>query len=203
MGAATGAAGGASALQAAFKSAQAAESAAGGMGGDLMSVMGGGSSKGGNDAGSVFGDDPSDDSIGGESSDKASVNKGESCGRTGESKDGENSSGKVAGSDAKGSSGDGGKSGGMMAKASRIAAGTASTLAQGVTSAASSKLQEFIADTAGGRLAASINERRLDAESAATSSSNHPESPFQGDSLSSGSLSDEVMEFVNKKPPQE
>ncbi len=152
MGAATGAAGGASALPAAFKSAQAAESAVGGMGGDLMSSMGGSSSKGGDDAGSVFGDDQSDGRIGGESSGKASDYEGESSGRTGESKDGESSSGKAAGSDAKGSSGDGGKSGGMVAKAGRIAAGTASTLVQGVTSAASSKLQERIADTAGGAL---------------------------------------------------
>lgn len=199
MGAATGAAGGASALQAAFKSAQAAESVAGGMGGDLMSAMGGGYSKGGSDAGSVFGDDPSDDRIGAESS----GNEGESSGRTGESKDGESLSGKAAGSDAKGRSGGVEKPGGMMAKAGRIAAGTASTLAHGVTSAASSMLQERIADTAGGRLAASINERRLDAESAATTNSKDPESLFQGGSLSSGSLRDEVAEFVNKKPPQE
>lgn len=205
MGAAASATGGASAIQAAFQSAQAAERAGSGVG-DLMSAMGGNTSSGGNEAGSAFGDDSGGDGGGspvGGGSDSNSTGSDESGGQTSQAQGDETLSGKAAGSDSK-ESGDGGeKSGGMMAKAGRIAAGTANTLAQGMASAASSKLQGRIADTAGGRLAASIQERRLETENAASASVDYAEPSFQGNNLSGGSLNDEVAEFVNRKPPQE
>lgn len=195
----TQALGGAQALKAAFQSAQATESAAGGTGGDFMAAMGGSSVNNGDAGGSVFGNDSSGGS--GESL-ASSAGNSQVSKSSGQTESGESSSGK-AGSDAKESGDAGEKSGGMLAKAGRISVGTANTLAQGMASAASSKLQERIADTAGGRLAASIQERRLEAESVATASGDDPEPSFQGNSLSSGSLSDEVADFVNRKPPQE
>lgn len=202
----TQALGGAQALKAAFQSAQAAESAVGGTGGDLMAVMGGNSTNGGDAGGSVFGDDPSGGRSSGESLTNSAGRSQASEGESGdETREAEGLGGKAAGSDAKegGSDGGGEKSGGVMAKAGRIAAGTASVLAQGMVSSASSKLQERVADTAGARLAASIQERRLKAESAATASGDDHEPSFQNNSLSSGGIRDEVAEFVNRKPPQE
>ncbi|OXB25639.1 hypothetical protein SF301_4862 [Shigella flexneri 2a str. 301] len=93
----------------------------------------------------------------------------------------------AAGFDDSGSS----SSGGGFARVAKLAAGTASELAKGVGSQMAQGFKERVAETAGGKLAASIRESMEPKEAGESSK-------FEGNSLGSNQDNDEVAAFVNR-----
>ena len=82
-------------------------------------------------------------------------------------------------------------SGGGFARAAKLAAGTASELAKGAGSQMTQGFKERVAETAGGKMAASIRES-MESKEAGESSQ------FEGNSLGSNQDNDEVAAFVNR-----
>jgi len=93
----------------------------------------------------------------------------------------------AAGFDDSGSS----SSGGGFARVAKLAAGTASELAKGAGSQMTQGFKERVAETAGGKLAASIRESMEPKEAGESSK-------FEGNSLGGNQDNDEVAAFVNR-----
>lgn len=208
---ATGLAGGAQALMAAYSKASAAEGAGGGAASALADAMGGGTSgdaSGGDsslaaamgDSGASAGGGTSDSAILDESSDTMGATAAAGSQAMDETS-GLESHGSGSDSSAGGSSADAGASskakrggalaaaGAMAAKAGKIAAGTAVHLAQGSWDVAKAKVSDInndamdrIAETTGGKIAAAIN-----AQFAAAGSSDATAPTFEDNSLAAGS----------------
>lgn len=189
--------GGAQALMAAIQKAQAYESAGGG-GGALMAAAGGMAGKGdggGRALAEAMGDPPRGGSStgssakgGGMGSPRAPGAKGFSTGTEGRSHSGGGGAGASAdakGGGTKGGESGGANSGGAMAKAGRVAAGTAGNLAKGAWDVGKAKvsqgIQERVSQTFGGQVASAIK-----AQGAATASTAGatPEPSFEGNSVS-------------------
>jgi type IV secretion system protein VirB6/type IV secretion system protein TrbL len=188
---ATGMAGGAQAVMAAYTKANASESAGGGGAGDLMAVAGGGGDAGGDSGGGSELASAMGQSEGGAGSSDGASTTDSGSGNSGSS--GAGGGGASAGS---GANGTGGSVGGALAtagaaatKVGKIAAGTAANLAQGswdVAKAKASGMQsaamDRIGETTGGKIAAAIQARGAAPETGA----NTP-SAFDDNSLSAGS----------------
>lgn len=189
---ATGMAGGAQAVMAAYTKANASESAGGGGAGDLMAAAGGGGGDAGGDSGgselaSAMGQS---EGGGGGPSGGASTTDSGSVGQAG---GGATGGGASAGSGANGAGGSGGgalaTAGAAATKVGKVAAGTAANLAQGswdVAKAKASGMQsaamDRIGETTGGKIAAAIQAR-----GAAPGTGANTPSAFDDNSLSAGS----------------
>jgi len=190
MGVVTSSAGGASAIKAAFEKAGAAVAESGSSGSSAMASIDTGTSGG-------FGSGASENSspfaeaagFGGVSGGSSGGSEGGSANQGADTMKGQQA---VGSSDSMKESGSG--DGGGFGHAAKMAVGTASELAKGIGGQMSAGFKERVADTAGGKLAASIRAS-IEPVEAETS----PE--FSGNSISgvSDEYSDEVAAFVNKK----
>lgn len=200
MGVVTSSAGGASAIKAAFEKAGAAVAESGSSGSSAMASIDTGTSgeSGGGENSSPFaeaagfGGVSGGSSGGSEGGSSGGVSGGSSGGSADQGADTMKGQQAVGSSDSMKESGSG--DGGGFGHAAKMAVGTASELAKGIGGQMSAGFKERVADTAGGKLAASIRAS-IEPVEAETS----PE--FSGNSISgvSDEYSDEVAAFVNKK----
>lgn len=230
--------GGAQALMAAFSKANAAEGGGGGGlgGGDLMSAAGSpgdsdGSSlaaamgdSGGSFASMPSGGDSGGDGAGSGSSDGGSEATGAGGGGSGGSADGGSTDGGSAGGDAAGQQGGEAGSDGLSAsgatksgvgsaaetaaKIGRIAKGTMGNLAQGAWDVAKTKVKDRVSETAGGRIAAAIENSAQTEVKTKDEVKPQAEAIFDGNSLSAGDEKEadpasEVAAFRDKNTSEE
>ncbi len=191
---AAGTAGGAQALMAAFSKASAAESGGGG-----EKIKSGGSTDGGN--GSSGRDAAANDAGGsGTSSLASAMGDAESSSQSSRASESSapSTSSDMSNSGSQSEAAEGGSktpgamagTGSAAAKAGKIAIGTVASLSHGAWNVAKNNLAERVANSAGGRIAASIKARELSQEKQNMSSS------FEGDSLSAGSDSPDAASEI-------
>lgn len=207
---ATNMAGGAQAVMAAFSQANASESAGGGSTGDLMAAAGGGGDSGSGGGSSVLASAMGDSGPAG-STDFGSANNlgGGEIGGASASSDAKGTDNKAGGAPGEQESGGAlAAAAAAAAKAGRIAAGTATNLAQGSWDVAKEKAGDMkdaamdrISETTGGKIAAAIKARDVAPDSNSSSAST-----FDNNSLSSGANSStdatsEIAAFRDRTQP--
>jgi type IV secretion system protein VirB6/type IV secretion system protein TrbL len=200
---ATGMAGGAQAVMAAYTKANASESAGGGGAGDLMAAAGGGGgdadgdSGGGSELASAMGQ--SEGGGGGPSGGASSTDSGSgsSSGAEGGAAGGANGGGALA------------TAGAAATKVGKAAAGTAANLAQGswdVAKAKASGMQsaamDRIGETTGGKIAAAIQARGAAPETGANTPSTFDDNSLSAGSSDSVDADSEVAAFRDRNSNQ-
>ncbi|AKX44640.1 conjugal transfer protein TrbL [Thiopseudomonas alkaliphila] len=196
MGVVTSSAGGASAIKAAFEKAgaAAAESGSGSSGsGAMVSIETVGAGSGASENVSPFAEAAGFNGSSGDSGGSGGGSASTQPDQGADTMKGQQAAGSSDSMKESGKSGSG--DGGGFGHAAKMAVGTASELAKGIGGQVSEGFKERVADTAGGKLAASI---RASIDEPVEAETSHE---FSGNSISgvSDEYSDEVAAFVNKK----